>query len=223
MAPARDYLAACRKLEEGGRRRARRTQAAIYALLIGIIGGLVAFINQDFLKEQYTWHWVMRPKVLTAAQETEKAGSPRSRFAECANGCPTMVVIPAGKFMMGSPDTEPGRDKNEGPRREVTIPKPIAVGKYEVTFEEYDQFAQAMNRTRPTDRGWGRGRRPVINVSWNDAQAYVQWLSKVTGAKYRLPSEAEWEYLARAGTETVYWWGDRAEKKRAKKTPPERA
>ena len=79
---------------------------------------------------------------------------------------------------------------------------------YEVTFEEYDAFALATGRELPDDQGWGRGRRPVINVTWEDATVYAKWLSAETGKRYRLPTEAEWEYAARAGTETPYWWGD---------------
>jgi formylglycine-generating enzyme required for sulfatase activity len=84
------------------------------------------------------------------------------------------------------------------------------MGKYEVTFAEYDKFAEATGRTKPDDEGWGRGNRPVINVSWYDATAYAEWLSQQTGKQYRLPTEAEWEYAARAGTTTKYWWGNTA-------------
>ena len=118
---------------------------------------------------------------------------------------PEMVVIPAGRFRMG--DIQGGGDKDEQPVHEVSM-KSFAIGRYEVTFAEYDQFAQATGRKRPKDWGWGRGKRPVINVSWHDAVAYAQWLSQQTGKWYRLPTEAEWEYAARAGTETKYWWGN---------------
>ena len=112
---------------------------------------------------------------------------------------PEMVVIPAGSFMMGSPPSEEGRSDDEGPQHRVSVSR-FAMGKYEVTFAEYDGFARATNRELPGDRGWGRGNHPVINVSWEDAQAYAKWLSEQTGQTYRLPSEAEWEYAARAGT-----------------------
>ena len=121
---------------------------------------------------------------------------------------PQMVVLPTGSFRMGSPDTEEGRYDNEGPVRKVNISHRIAMGRYEVTFAEYDRFAEATSRTKPDDEGWGRGTRPVINVSQTDAKAYAAWLSEQTGKRYRLPSESEWEYAARAGTSTRYSWGD---------------
>jgi formylglycine-generating enzyme required for sulfatase activity len=118
---------------------------------------------------------------------------------------PTMVRIPAGTFLMGSPDSEPERSTDEQ-QHSVTI-KPFAIGKYEVSFAEYDRFAKETGRTPPEDRGWGRGDRPVINVSWDDATAYAAWLAEQTGRPYRLPTEAEWEYAARAGTDSPFWTG----------------
>ncbi|MCB1824652.1 MAG: formylglycine-generating enzyme family protein [Candidatus Competibacteraceae bacterium] len=120
---------------------------------------------------------------------------------------PEMIVLPGGTFQMGSPDSEFGRDADEGPRHPVRI-RPFAIGKTEVTFADYDAFAAATGRKSPNDEGWGQGRRPVINVSWNDATAYAAWLSEQTGQRYRLPTEAEWEYAARAGTVTPFWTGD---------------
>ncbi len=121
---------------------------------------------------------------------------------------PEMVRIPPGKFLMGSPENDTTRWDNEGPQHEVTIAYAFEIGKYAVTFDEYDVFAKVTGRKLPPDHGWGRGNRPVINVSFEDAQAYVQWLSQETGKQYRLPTEAEWEYVARAGSTTDYWWGD---------------
>ena len=119
---------------------------------------------------------------------------------------PEMVVIPAGSFWMGCVS---GIDCSNAykPVHEVKIDS-FALSKYEVTFEEYDRFTDATGRAQAADAGWGRGRRPVINVSWYDAVAYAAWLSDQTGKTYRLPSEAEWEYAARAGTMTQYSWGN---------------
>jgi|GEM_PF-531590 len=119
---------------------------------------------------------------------------------------PQMVVIPAGRFRMG--DLHGNGDDNERPVHEVIIGNSFALARHEVTFEEYDRFARATGRPLPDDESWGRGNRPVINVSWNDANAYALWLAEQTGQPYRLPTEAEWEYSARAGTESIYWWGD---------------
>ena len=129
-------------------------------------------------------------------------------FKDCPV-CPEMVVIPPGTFMMGSPDTETGRSDLEAPRHRASIRQPIAVGRYEVSFAEWDACAadDACDRFRPSDDGWGRGGRPVINVSWNDAKAYVAWLREKTGVVYRLLSETEWEYAARAGTTESRIWG----------------
>ena len=143
---------------------------------------------------------------------------------------PQMVVLPTGSFSMGSPNTETDRSNDEGPVRTVTISQHIAMGRYEVTFADYDRFVNAADyaefvarfvaaarRTRPAndDMGWGRGAQPVINVNWNEAQAYAAWLSAQTGKTYRLPSEAEWEYAARAGMTTIYSWGNEIGRNRA--------
>jgi formylglycine-generating enzyme required for sulfatase activity/predicted DNA-binding protein with PD1-like motif len=120
---------------------------------------------------------------------------------------PEMVWIPAGEFRMG--DIQGGGDYDEKPVHRVSI-KRFAMGRYEVTFAEYDKFAEATGRGKPFYWGWGRSNRPVTKVSWYDAVAYAEWLSVQTGQKYRLPTEAEWEYAARAGTETRYWWGNTA-------------
>jgi formylglycine-generating enzyme required for sulfatase activity len=118
---------------------------------------------------------------------------------------PEMVVIPAGSFKMGD---HQGVARRELPVHIVRIKKSFAVGRFEVTFTEYEQFAIATNRQFPNDEGWGRGRRPVIYASWQDAVNYGKWLSAQTGRRYRLPSEAEWEYAARGGQEKTYWWGE---------------
>jgi formylglycine-generating enzyme required for sulfatase activity len=138
----------------------------------------------------------------------ERALKPRDTFKECQN-CPEMVVVPAGAFMMGSPASELGRRNEEGPQRKVVFANPFAVGKFEVTFDEWDACVSdgGCHGIKPPDQGWGRGRQPVINVSWGEAQSYVAWLATKTGKSYRLLSEAEREYVTRAGTTTPFWWG----------------
>jgi formylglycine-generating enzyme required for sulfatase activity len=121
---------------------------------------------------------------------------------------PDMVVIPAGAFLMGSPEREPGRNSYEGPQHFVTFAKPFAIGRYAVTFDDYDRYCYSTKRSPVSDNNWGRGRRPVINVNWQDAQDYCAWLSAETDQHYRLPSEAEWEYACRAGSTTLFHWGN---------------
>jgi formylglycine-generating enzyme required for sulfatase activity len=134
----------------------------------------------------------------------------RDRLAngEPCSVCPEMVVVPAGTFTMGSPPSEPGRFDSEE-QVPVTITPPFAVGKFAVTFDQWDACVAGggCNGYMPDDKGWGRGNRPVINVNWNDAKAFAEWLSRKTGMAYRLLSEAEHEYVTRAGTTTPFWWG----------------
>ena len=144
-------------------------------------------------------------------QERERAERERAgRVFRDGPACPEMVVVPGGSFMMGTSPSEEGRDGDEGPVHRVTISEPFAVGVYAVTFDEWDACVRdggGCGGYWPNDEGWGRGRRPVINVSWEDAKAYVSWLSVETGEAYRLLSEAEWEYVARAGTTTPFHTG----------------
>jgi len=140
--------------------------------------------------------------VSTQPSSTELA--PGTVFRDCEDACPDMVVVPAGSFMMGSSSDEEGRSTNEGPRREVRFARPFAVGKYEVTFEEYAACVKADACRSVSDGGWGGGRRPVVGVNWFDALDYAGWLSEKTGQTYQLLSEAEWEYAARAGTTTPW-------------------
>ena len=116
---------------------------------------------------------------------------------------PELVELPAATYLMGSSGASPKFE--ERPRHAVSLPA-FAIGKHEVTFAEYDRFARATGRRLPYDEGWGRGARPVINVSWKDATAYAAWLSKQTGHTYRLPTESQWEFAARGGTGTPHWW-----------------
>ncbi len=148
-------------------------------------------------------------KVATALEAIDMLTlRPGKTFRDCED-CPSMVVVPAGSFWQGSDDSEPLALKKEKPRRMITIAEPFAVGVFEVTMQQWGLcLADGGCSTQPRDNGWGRGSRPVIMVSWNDAQEYVSWLSRKTGQSYRLPSESEWEYFARAGEESDWPGGD---------------
>jgi formylglycine-generating enzyme required for sulfatase activity len=210
------YIAACRKAEADAKRGRRLLQGTIYALLIGAIFGLVAWINQSDIRHQWRSWWVtrpykdvqFRPYVLTAAKE--QALKPGDSFKECASDCPEMIVIPAGSFKMGSLTTDSGYQPNEEPQHDVTIAKSLAISKFELTFADWNAcvIGGGCNGYKPNDQGWGQGQQPVINVNLKDAQQYAAWLAQVTGKTYRLPSESEYEYAARAGTLTVYPWGN---------------
>ena len=159
---------------------------------------------------------------------------PGTKLRDC-EGCPEMVVVPAGSFMMGSPESEDGRNDDEGPVHRVTIAQPFAAGVKEVTRGEYGRFIEATGHSTGdscwtyegeqwedrSGRDW-RGpafrqtdEHPVVCVSWEDAQAYVKWLSEKTGKGYRLLNESEWEYVARAGSRTAHHWGDDIGRNRA--------
>ena len=142
--------------------------------------------------------------------QTATAAEPLAVFADALQGGgtgPEMVVIPAGRFRMGCLPGGKICYGAEKPVHEVTIAT-FALAKHEVTFEDYDRFTAATGRPEQGDRGWGRGRHPAMEMSWRDAVTYTEWLSVQTGARYRLPSEAEWEYAARAGTTTLFHFGD---------------
>ena len=160
------------------------------------------------------WIWigvlVFMGVSLWAQQDNRNiAPLPGETFKDC-DECPKMVVVPSGLFTMGSPNNEEGRNSHEGPQHVVRIDYRLAVGVYEVTFAEWDACVNdgGCGQYKPYYDGWDRGNRPVINVSWEDAQSYVRWLSQKTGHSYGLLSESEWEYVARAGTETKYSWGN---------------
>jgi formylglycine-generating enzyme required for sulfatase activity len=143
---------------------------------------------------------ILAPGAQAAGRSADVSDTPGHQFRDCAI-CPEMVVVPAGAFLMGSPEHERGRGKDEGPQHRVEIPKPFAVSKFEATFAQWDSCVSEAGCThKPSDEGWGRGRRPVINVSWNDAEQFVAWLTRKSGKSYRLLSEAEWEYAAHATT-----------------------
>ena len=145
-------------------------------------------------------------QALSAAQPSLRTGQVFRDPMKIGTDGPEMIVIPAGKFRMG--DIQGRGLKVEQPVHEVHIRRPFAVSRDEITFNQYDEFAKASGRQLPDDEGFGRGRRPVIRVSWNEAVEYAAWLSQQTGKHYRLPTEAEWEYAARGGTDTAYWWGN---------------
>ncbi|MEM7256812.1 MAG: formylglycine-generating enzyme family protein [Pseudomonadota bacterium] len=127
--------------------------------------------------------------------------------AEISQSVPVLIKIESGCFDIGSPDNELNRSGDEGPQYNICV-ETFMAGQYEVTFSQYDKFATATGRPLPDDEGFGRGNRPVMNVNWNDAIAYTRWLSGVTGSNFRLPTEAEWEYMARSGTVTTFNTGN---------------
>ena len=164
----------------------------------------------------------------SAVAQDGASHAPGDRWRDC-DDCPEMVAVPAGTFTMGSPASEPGRYDREGPAHQVEIAAPFAIGVYEVTHGEYAAFVRETNHASGTDScvvnegtGWedqvGRNwrnlafpqtsRHPAVCISWDDAQAFVSWLSQRTGMGYRLPSAAEWEHAARAGTSTPWYWGE---------------
>ena len=187
--------------EVGSRKRQRRMLTAAGVVLAAAAGWFVLPMWQEARERRE-----QEARLAKMRKEREAAGV--EWFRDC-DVCPEMVVVPAGSFLMGAPAGEEEREGDEGPQHRVTIREPFTVGVYEVTFEEWDACAAdgGCGGYRPDDKGWGRGRRPVINVSWDDAQGYVRWLSRKTGEEYRLLSEAEWEYASRAGTTTRYSFG----------------
>ena len=224
--PDTQQIAGTRKIERPTSRPARGqwlwiTSAATLAILAGSYGGF----------EYMRWQGTSAPKVeastptvaITSPQPVSPPATikcveaqvgnkkrclkPEDSFRDCPN-CPEMVVVPAGSFTMGSPAHEPERYNDETQVR-VTIPAPFAVGIFAVTFDEWDACVAGggCSDYKPADQGWGRGKHPVINVSWDDAKTYAAWISRKTGKSYRLLSEAEREYVTRAGTSTSFWWG----------------
>jgi formylglycine-generating enzyme required for sulfatase activity len=142
---------------------------------------------------------------LAAAPAHAQSYKPGDVFRDCPV-CPEMVVVPPGIFIMGTS----GGNKQEAPARPVRVLKPFAIGKYEITFDEWEACIKEKGcpAELPDDHGWGRGRRPIININHEVAKTYTAWLTKKTGRVYRLPTEAEWEYAARAGTTTDFPWGN---------------
>jgi formylglycine-generating enzyme required for sulfatase activity len=199
----RAYFAASKEAEaaslaksRAARRRVRWMQAFAALCALGVVATLAGWWKQDWLTNRiYMWRNV---QVLTATQE--KVLNPKDAFRECTD-CPEMIVVPTGNFLIGSPEGEGRAD--EHPQQNVTIAKDFAVSKFEVTFDEWDACVNNgyCFGYKPFDQGWGRSRQPVINVTWDDAKAYVAWLTKLTGRPYRLLTEAEYEYAARGGSQ----------------------
>jgi formylglycine-generating enzyme required for sulfatase activity len=226
-APDREFIAQSIERENQAQARARRIQAAICGLVAAVILGLVGWIEQSFIKDEWLW-WTSQRRFVSANiwpyalnAQAEQALKSSDSFRECAprlnwatvinwtktDYCPDMVVVPAGTFAMGSLPTDKDAHPPEFPQHQVTIAKPFAVSKFELTAAEWDACVagggcSGYEPPRDTTNS------PVTNVSKNDAHAYVAWLSQVTGKTYRLLTEAEYEYAARAGTTTEYPWGD---------------
>ena len=210
-APMRAYLAACQARARRAlfRRRALQALAAIVALPLLAIGALSVY--DASVRPLIARYLRYAPYARTAASlAAQPAGA---TFQDCRAGaedCPAMVVLPAGRFLMGAPASDATADPSERPQHAVSIRR-FAVSRNDVTFAEWQACVDAGGCARnrdPDNSGWGKAARPVINISWKDAQDYAAWLSKVTGQPYRLLSEAEWEYAARAGTTSAYFWGD---------------
>jgi formylglycine-generating enzyme required for sulfatase activity len=183
-----DYLRACGRRVWRGR--------ALGTLGLVLLGGIVLLWNR--IDRQTGYPPSLIAKGLPVQLGLGRLPGPLRLLHE-----PDLVAIPGGRFQMGA-GVGDGFDY-ERPVHERTI-APFELGRTEVTFDDYDLFAAATGRPRPADQGWGRGRLPVTNVSWEEASAYAAWLTAMTGRPWRLPSEAEWEYAARAGTTTARWY-----------------
>jgi formylglycine-generating enzyme required for sulfatase activity len=191
----------------------RRRQRVAAIIVLASVAGLVAWLNWSRIEQQISAYRAMRykavnvdPYVLTP--EVERALKPLTSFRECLKDCPEMVVIPAGSFTMGSPETERGRNENESPQHLVTIAKPFAVSKFDVTYADWNACVSVGGCPEISASDLEGDTSPLINVSWNQARQYAEWFSKMTGKSYRLLTEAEWEYAARAGSTTAFFWGD---------------
>ena len=229
--PAADraFIAESIAREKRAQARARRVRMLVYALGVAVIVSLVGWINQSFIATHWRWwtdeRWFVSANIwpYLLKLQVEQALKPGNAFRDCAprergkDYCPDMVVVPAGTFLMGSPPTEKDRDNNEGPQHSVTISKPFAVSKFELTFAEWEACIAGggCKSYRVSEAGSGRGEQPAIYLTWDDAQQYVAWLSATTGKRYRLLTEAEYEYAARGGKQTVYLWGDQIGKNNA--------
>jgi formylglycine-generating enzyme required for sulfatase activity len=206
------YLEAChsRETTEIEEKRAARVSERQRRLAQVLVGGLVAILlaaglawkfQQPLQNEIY---WLRNVHRLSATQERSLPSL--TTFSECTE-CPLMVVIPAASFTMGSPDLE--HHKTEYPQHTVSFAKPFAVSQSELTFAQWDACVEHSGCNAQISAGsWGRGQQPLINVTWQQAQLYVNWLTAITGKTYRLLSEAEWEYAAGTAKPTLYFFGN---------------
>jgi formylglycine-generating enzyme required for sulfatase activity len=205
----RGYLKACQDEEKAAGSRRRRARLAIGSLAAGIAAiaslSYTGLLDQNYLKVQGRRLLdIYLPTVLS--ERDELALKPGHIFQECAS-CPEMIVVPAGEFVMGSAEDEARED--EKPPHKVVLSRQFAVGKFEVTFDQWDACVAHGGCTfQGKGESWGRGLQPMVRISWSDAEGYVRWLSRQTGKPYRLLTEAEWEYVARAGSTTNYSYGN---------------
>jgi formylglycine-generating enzyme required for sulfatase activity len=199
-----DIFRRSERAERVAKWRRRRNYALVTALL-----AVIATAGLTYRQWMPTLD-VTAYKLVNLRKDFSKSGE---IFQDCTS-CPEMVVVPAGTFLMGSPNTEINRRGDEGPQHKVVIRKPFAVSRFEITFDQWDVcFAAGGCDTKLAFSHWGRGRQPVVEVSWDDATQFALWISKRTGRPYRLLSEAEWEYAARGVTDsslehTMYSWGN---------------
>jgi formylglycine-generating enzyme required for sulfatase activity len=159
---------------------------------------------------------IFPPGIYPLTPEREQGLRPKDSFKEC-NACPEMVVVPKGSFMMGTPVDEPDRDSGEGPLHRVIIAQPFAVGRFTISFDEWDACLAdgGCDGFKGSDDGFGRGRLPAVNITFAGVKSYLSWISRKVGRTYRLPSEAEREYFTRAGTTTPFWFGNTVSAKQA--------
>ncbi len=193
---------------KAGLRRSRRRHAILIATPVSIIVGLVGsgwWYTAVEVRQVQTELKQTTRSVMELCERFSRTPPTAQSLRQRGDG-PEMVIISPGSTCQG--DISGIGSSGERPVRVVEFARPFAIGRYEVTFDEFDEFVRATGKTLPDDQDWGRGRRPVINVSWQDAVDYAAWLSRKTGRSYRLPSESEWEYATRAGTTTTRFWGN---------------
>jgi len=180
---------------------------SVFSLLLGLIFLAPLLIQEKSIEPTNLTPLVSKQETPVIKTEVMPKLKPLRRYRDQlkqGGKGPLMVKLPDGSFKMGSANSLPYHD--ERPQHEITL-QSFSISRYEITFKEYDRFVRATGRSLPDDRGWGREKRPVINVNWHDASQYTKWLTEQTGHQYRLPSEREWEYAAKAGRQTLYWWG----------------